>query len=205
MIPHRRDITLANWRLSPFSEYSFQHVGEFVPSAVISANVQHESPQLGPGPLAKLQLNGVALPNHLATSHADSLCIMRQGQIIAEWNAAYCDPTRPHLIFSISKSITGLLAGILIGQGKLTADDPVIKHVPEVAGSAFADASLRNLLDMQTSLDFAEDYLDPTGAYDRYRRSMLWNPDRADDPVPDMLSFFTTLKKGTNAHGSHHA
>ena len=205
MTPHRRDITLANWRLSPFSEYSFQHVGEFVPSAVISANVQPESPQLGPGPLAKLQVNGVALPNHLATSHADSLCIMRQGQIIAEWNAAYCDPTRPHLIFSISKSITGLLAGILIGQGKLTADDPVIKHVPEVAGSAFADASLRNLLDMQTSLDFAEDYLDPTGAYDRYRRSMLWNPDRADDPVPDMLSFFTTLKKGTNAHGSHHA
>ncbi len=200
MIPHRRDINLSNWRLSPFSKYAFQHVGEFVPSAVIWANVQTETPQLDLGPFADL-----GLAKHLAATHADSLCIMRQGQFIAEWHAPYCDPTKPHLIFSISKSATGLLAGILIGQGKLTENDPVIKHVREVKGSAFADATLRNLLDMQTSLDFAEDYLDPNGAYDRYRRSMLWNPARADDPVPDMLTFFATIQKGQHPHGSQHA
>ncbi len=205
MIPHRRDINLSNWRLSPFSKYAFQHVGEFVPSAVIKANVQTETAQLGLGLFAKLQVNGISLRNHLASSHADSLTIMRNGEIIAEWHAPYCDPTKPHLIFSISKSVTGLLAGILIDQGKLSADDPVIKHVPEVAGSAFADATLRDLLDMQTSLDFTEDYLDPNGAYDRYRRSMLWNPDREGDPVPDMLSFFATIIKGQHPHGSRHA
>ncbi len=204
MIPHRRDINLSNWRLSPFSKYSFQHVAEFVPSAVIKASVQTETPQLNLGGFAKLQLNGKPLPDHLATSHADSLTIMRGGQIIAEWHAPYCDPTKPHLIFSISKSINGLLAGILIDQGLLTENDLVSLHVPEIKSSAFADATLRNLLDMQTSLDFVEDYLDPNGAYDRYRRSMLWNPDRADDPVPDMLTLFTTIQKGPHAHGTRH-
>ena len=33
----RRDVTLASWRLSPFTRFSFQHVAELVPSARVEA------------------------------------------------------------------------------------------------------------------------------------------------------------------------
>ena len=31
---------------------------------------------------------------------------------------------------------------------------------------------------MTVSLDFVENYLDTQGDFDRYRRAMLWNPER---------------------------
>jgi CubicO group peptidase (beta-lactamase class C family) len=34
--------------------------------------------------------------------------------------ADHLDPDRPHIIFSISKSVTGLLAGIHIDRGSLS-------------------------------------------------------------------------------------
>ncbi len=52
----RTDITLANWRLSPFSRYSFQHVAEFVPTADVSAPGEREAPSQGPAALAEMML-----------------------------------------------------------------------------------------------------------------------------------------------------
>ena len=65
----------------------------------------------------------------------------------------------PHILFSVSKSFTGAMAGILVDQGLLDPDSPVIKYVPEVAGSAYGDCMVRQVLDMTVSSSFSEDYL----------------------------------------------
>ena len=92
---------------------------------------------------------------------------MRQGRIIAEWSAGHSDPALPHIIFSVSKSLTALLAGILAGKGLLSFGKPVVDYVPEAAGSAYADATVQQLFDMEISVDFVEDYLDTSGGFDR--------------------------------------
>ncbi len=205
----RQEVTLANWRTAPYSSWSFQNVNEIVPSAVICGNSLPETPCLTLGRFAELSVTNaggteVALPAFLEMSHTDSLVVMHKGRIAAEWHARTCDPLKPHLVFSVSKSITGILAGILADRGILSPDDPVVRHVPEAAGSAYGDATLRHLIDMEVALDFDEDYLDKTGAFDRYRRATGWNPENPGDPSTDLKTFLCTLAKSKGEHGKVH-
>ncbi len=206
----RRDVDLSNWRTAPYSSWAFQNVSEIVPSAIIAGNQKPESPPLPLGRFASLGVKGadgadIPLPAFLAVSHTHSFVVMRDSAIIAEWHAPTCDPLRPHLIFSISKSITGILAGILISKGSITETDIISKYVPETLGSAYGDATLRNLLDMEVALDFDENYLDKTGGFDRYRRATGWNPQDPALPHSDLKSFLCTIKKSNAEHGITHA
>lgn len=205
----RKDVTLANWRAAPFSSWAFQNVSEIVPSAVIGSERIAEIPAKNFGALASLEIKGIGgealpLPGFLAQTSTDSFVVMRGGEIAAEWHAPHCDPMKPHLIFSVTKSVTGLLAGILIAQGVIAETDLVVKHLPEAAGSGFADATLRHLLDMEVSLDFAEDYLATSGDYPRYRRSTLWNPADPAFPHEHLASVLCSLRCGSGPHGEIH-
>ena len=206
----RSDINLTNWRERPYSTWTFQNASEIVPSAQIRSARLEEQPAKPLGSFAGLKIANVAgvelgLEDFLVESNSDSLVIMRKGEVIAEWYAPHVDPSLPHMIFSISKSVTGLLAGILEGEGKLSFDDQVAKYIPEVTGSAYDELTVRDLFNMTVSIDFEELYLDRNGAFDRYRRAMLWNPERADDPTPTLRELMCKLPRASHPHGTRHA
>ncbi|MCO5156952.1 MAG: beta-lactamase family protein [Aquamicrobium sp.] len=208
-IPPRAAITLADWRVHPNSRYSFQHVSEFVPVAMVATPAGAEAPSPGPGLLARMTLGDpdgspVDALDHMRRSHTDHVVVMRGGEVIAEWLAETVDPGRPHLVFSISKSITGLLAGIAAGEGLLDPDAPVTDYVPSMAGSTYASARVRDLLDMTVDLDFDEEYLDDGGAFDRYRRAMLWNPERPGTTPETLEAFLATLGDHGAGDGAGH-
>lgn len=203
----RADITLANWRQHPFSRYTFQHVAEFVPVAEIASTGLGEPASPGDGLLHDIALRdgdgGTIAPlDHMRRSFTDHLVVTREGTVIAEWHNGHTDPARPHVVFSISKSVTGLLAGIAAGDGVLDVAAPVATYVPSMRGSAYETACVRDLLDMTVDLAFDEEYLDDGGAFDRYRRAMLWNPERADTTPETMEAFLATL--GPRGHGHGH-
>ncbi|MEO4040866.1 serine hydrolase [Hoeflea sp. CAU 1731] len=206
----RADVTLSNWRNRPFSKWSFQNVSELVPSAVIASARREETPPCELGSFADIVVDGpagetVALPLFLEQSHSDALVVLRGGHIIAEWCAGHCDPARPHIIFSISKSVTGLLAGILESRGLLSFSDPVVKYIPDAEGSAYGDLLLQDLFNMTVAVDFEELYLDKTSDYDRYRRAMLWNPENPDDPTLTLRELLSSLPRAGHPHGERHA
>ena len=120
--------------------------------------------------------------------------MMRDGVVLDEWLAPHAEAERPHVIFSISKSITGMLAGIAVGDGKLDPGAKVTDYVTVKRGSAYHAARVRDLLDMTVSLDFVENYLDTQGDFDRYRRAMLWNPERPGARQETMLEVLASLK-----------
>lgn len=202
----RADITLANWRLHPFSRYSFQHVAEFVPVAEICPASSLEPASPGVAALADMHLSepdgrSIGTIAHLRRSHTDHLVVMRNGNLLAEWLDEGIDPSRPHLIFSVSKSVTGMLAGIAAQEGHLDPDAPIITYVPSMASSTYGTATVRHLLDMTVDLDFDEEYLDDGGAFDRYRRAMLWNPERPETTPETMEAFLATLGAQGHGHG----
>jgi CubicO group peptidase (beta-lactamase class C family) len=206
----RSDIDLTNWRERPFSTWTFQNVAEFVPSAQVASARLEEPAALPLGKFANVKATNVAgtemaLADFLTDSNSDALVVMRGGEIVAEWYAPHTDRSRPHIIFSISKSFTGLLAGILEGEGRLSFDALVTKYIPDAAGSAYDGLTVRDLFNMTVSLDFEEKYLDRQGDFDRYRRAMLWNPERADDPTPTLRELLCSLPRLPHPHGSKHA
>jgi CubicO group peptidase (beta-lactamase class C family) len=200
-------VTLANWRVEPFNRWAFSHVSEIVPSAIIANDPDSILP-LAPQPRA---FNAVAcqtadgrkgtIASMLAESHTDGFLVLHKGRIASEAYAGALTRTRPHVIFSVSKSVTGSLCGTLVARGELDPDAPVTHYLPEVAGSAYGDATVRHVLDMTVAIDFAEEYLNPESDFMRYRRASGWNPPRPSEDPGDLRSFLTGLKRGSGDHG----
>ena len=62
---------------------------------------------------------------------------------------------------SMTKSLTGLLAEILVAAADLDETALVSSSIPELADSAFGNATVRQVTDMTTGLAYSEDYADP--------------------------------------------
>ncbi|MBO3762130.1 serine hydrolase [Ciceribacter sp. L1K22] len=201
----RADVTLANWRTTPYSRWSFHNVEEIVPTARIACSVETPETEVVSDLLDQPMDTGLdtaATPRaFLEYAHTDGFVLMKSGNIVSEYYAPHSGAEKNHIIFSISKSMTALIFGILEADGVLDADKPVVHYLPEAAGSAYGDCTCRDVLDMRVSLDFEESYLNVDGHYGRYRRAMLWNPPLPGQPVDTMVGLLTSLKKGDGPHG----
>src|SRR6218665_3542083 len=140
--------TLANWRTEPHSRWAFQHVEHLVKCAVVDAPTQ---------PLGLEQGRSVALKD-VQFTHAgrswnalqalqqgatDGLMVLHRGQVVAEHYAHEQRVDSRHIVFSVSKSITGALAGVLVEQGVLDPQQQVSHYLPLPAGSAYLDCTVR--------------------------------------------------------------
>ncbi|MFT4437634.1 serine hydrolase domain-containing protein [Caballeronia sp. 15715] len=203
----RRDsVRHDNWREAPWNVWAFRHVHELIPTARITAT---------PGLIEEPKVDATALAEHefvldgerrtvasiLRQTSTDAITVMRAGRFIADFHAPNFTLQTRHILFSASKSVAGLLAGILVGDGLLDPQAPVAHYVPELAQSAYGDAQVRHVLDMRTSLAFNEDYLDPNGVYARYRRAGLWDPRRDGEEPETVIGFLASLPKGPEEHG----
>ena len=190
--------TLANWRLPPFNREAFSKVREIMPTASINFNENStlpESDSTNKALTVKLKNNEKAgLDDFLHQTTVDAFQVSHRGKNVYKWHSHYCSSSTPHIIFSVSKSLTALLIGCIIEEGLITEDTLVSQIIPEAKGSAFEDASVRNLLDMSVSSNFLEDYEATSGIFLDYRQSTGWNPQDIDD-TSHLKSFLLSLKK----------
>ncbi|AYD02610.1 serine hydrolase [Neorhizobium sp. NCHU2750] len=206
----RSSVTLANWREAPFSRWSFQNVRELVPTSEISCGTEQPEEALASHTFLTREidtgLDGISsIEGFLKYAHTDAFLLMKRGRIVGEYYAPHAHVNAKHLVFSISKSLTAILSGILEDRGLIDPEKPVLAYLPEAKGSAYEDCRYRDVLDMRVSLDFAETYLDRNGPFARYRRAMLWNPVEPGFTVETLAAFLMTLKKADRPHGGGHA
>ena len=190
-------VTLANWRTSPFNHWAFHHVREIVPSADIP-NDPATARDLGASPR---DLSAVGIAELFQATDTDGLVIVHRARIVYERYANGMTPDHPHILMSVSKSLLGLLAGALIPRGDLEPDRRVTDVVPEVAGTAYEGATIRHLLDMRAGIGFDEDYLATSGAIVAYRKAANWNPPAPGDAPSDLRSFYRELTESSGRHG----
>ena len=205
--PPDAQVTLANWRQAPFNRWAFSHVREILPTADIAADpddLWRLPPQTSD--LDRISFDDgtgrkIGLSTFLDDTQSDAFYVVHRGRTLLAHYAGRTTASSPHILMSVSKSMLGLLAGILVGQGRLDIDAPASSYVPELAGSAFVGASVRHLLDMRSGLDFDEDYLATSGDIIEYRKSTGWNPLADGEKPSDLRSFLPTLKKTFGPHG----
>jgi hypothetical protein len=200
-------VTLANWREAPFSRWAFQHVRELIPTAAVAGGGDDiwalEEARQDLAALAVPREDGAAmtLAEALAASETDGFLVLHRGRIVFEDYRRGMTPASPHILFSVTKSVTGILAGILVGRGQLDPEAPVADYLPEVAGSAYEGAAVRHLLDMTTGIAFVEDYLATEGPIIEYRRASSWNPLAPGETPGDLRSFLAGLAGRIRPHG----
>ena len=127
--------------------------------------------------------------------------VMRDGRLVFDWFGGFGNANRPHIAFSVSKSLAGLLVGILVEAGILDPEQQLTHYLPEIAGSAYEGASLRHLLDMTVASAFVEDYLDTSGVFMAYRRASAWNPVEEGHTTEGLRAFLAELPASDGNHG----
>ena len=198
-------VTLANWRTAPFNAWGFQHVREIVPSADIPSDDQRvwHLPSK-PADLTDLRIDGehggLTLQAVLTETNTDGFVIVHRGQLVYEAYANGMTKDTPHILMSVSKSVLGILAGILAARCALEMDDEVTRLVPEVRETAYRGATIRQLLDMRAGILFDENYLATTGPIVEYRKATNWNPLAPGDTPSDLRSFFGNFTQSDGPH-----
>ena len=199
-------VTLANWRRAPFNKWSFTHLRELIPTAAI-ANDPEDVAEL---PAAPVDLGGVEFEfdgsrydfeRFLVETETDGMLVLREGGIVHEHYGPGMDAAIPHFFASVTKSVLGLVAGVLAGRGALDVEGAVTEWIPEVAQTAWAGATLRDLLDMRVGIRFDEDYLATSGAIIEYRKAQGWDPLAPGEEPSDLRTFFRTLTERDGSHG----
>jgi CubicO group peptidase (beta-lactamase class C family) len=136
----------------------------------------------------------------LSRNYTDGILILHRGIIVYERYFGALDPTGVHAAMSMTKSLTGLLAEILVVEGALDETATVGSIIPELKNSAFGNATVRQVMDMTTALDYSEDYSDPQADIWMYSKAASPLPKPADYDGPNgYYEYLQTLKPG----GSH--
>jgi CubicO group peptidase (beta-lactamase class C family) len=196
--PPQSQVTLANWQEPPFNRWAFQHVRELIPTARISRGT-------GPAwdlPRAERDVLGVrfrsgerelSVADMLAETFTDGFLVLHRGQIVAEHYFNGMAPDVPHLLMSVSKSVTSAIAGVLAGRGDLAVSAGVEEIVPELRGTSFQGATVQDLLDMRAGTRFDENYENVKADVRACEKVYLWRPDDGEPRPGDALTYFATL------------
>lgn len=183
---------LDTWQEAPHNRWAFTHLGEILPSAVISRRRPAAPPE------ATIRLGALAsrlpgLVHRLEEAYTDAFLVLRGDDVVAEYSRAGVALDDPHLLMSVSKSLCGTVVGALIDRGMVDPARPIIDYVPELAGSVYDGPSVQHALDMEIAIDYGEDYLDPASEVQAHDRSAGWRSRLPGDPA-DTYAFLVTLR-----------
>jgi len=112
----------------------------------------------------------------LFDTYTDGIVVLHRGRIVYERYLGALEAHLPHSCFSITKSYAATLTASFVHEGVLDDTKTIPHYLPELRGSGFEDATLRQVMDMQTGLAYTEIYADPTSSIWEYARSSGLRP-----------------------------
>jgi CubicO group peptidase (beta-lactamase class C family) len=173
----------------PALRWSVMHMREFMPTVNVSRG-------LGPSSDLNYVLDAaidevefqpwgsdtpMTWKQSLSKNYTDGIIILHRGRVVYEKYFGELTELDLHAVMSLSKSFTGTLASVLVAEGAINEDARMNEYVPELSGSAFGDATIRQVMDMTTALSFSEDYSDPNAE--------IWAFSSAGNPLPKPLDY----------------
>lgn len=165
--PAEKRVTLASVLKYPNSRWAFHHMRELGPTINVSRG---EGPAT-PLPPAKTDINGltfdagngtrISIADWQKNTYTDALLVLRRGRVVHEEYHVGMGPSSQHALWSMSKSFIGLLATMMIQDGSLDPKALVSRYVPELAQSAWGNATVQATLDMTAGVAYRENFADP--------------------------------------------
>lgn len=187
--------SLDSWQEGPDNRWVFRNIEQMVPSARVAHESTARTGSLGLGALADV----ARLDERLEQSYTDALVVERGGQVISEYYAPGFEPEQTHLLMSVSKSLCAIVVGAIADEGLIDPHRRVDSYIPALAGSAYGDATVQQLLDMTAAADYSEEYTDSESEVQLQDRAAGWRTTRDGDPA-DIYEFLTTLRR-SRPHG----
>jgi CubicO group peptidase (beta-lactamase class C family) len=201
------EVTLDNWQSAPHLHWAFQHIADFLPTAVISrgtgrvADLPSTPSELTDLPLQDRTNNRrTTVGEVMASTATDGWIVVRHGKVVEERYYGGMVADAPHLLMSVSKSLIAMVAGALVSDGALDVDAELTSYVPMLANSGYAGATVRHVLDMRSGIAFSEDYLDPAAEVRLLEQAIGWAPRTVPNLPTTMYDYLVTLQR-KSPHG----
>jgi CubicO group peptidase (beta-lactamase class C family) len=204
--PANRVVRFADGSLYRFPQFrwSFSNYRQMVPTTNVSRGTGAATPLLRTEradidnvsftPLGKTE--PMTWAQSFDANFTDGIVVLHRGAIVYERYAGALKPEGQHISMSVTKSFFGTLGAMLVAEGRLDENAKVSKYVPELADSAFGDATIRQVLDMRTGLKYSENYADPNAEVFSHVRAggVLPRPPNYQGPQ-SFYEFLQTVKK----------
>ncbi len=129
----------------------------------------------------------------LESTDTDGFLVLHRGRILEERYGGAMTESTPHLLQSVSKSLTSALAGALVGAGRLDAGAPVTDYVAELRGGSFEGCTVQDLLDMRAGTRFSEIYEDLDADIRISEQVAGWRPRTRDALPADLYAYMAGL------------
>jgi CubicO group peptidase (beta-lactamase class C family) len=92
-------------------------------------------------------------------TYTNALMVIRDGRVVFEDYRNRSGAQTRFIGFSMSKTITAMLVGVALEQGRIASlDDPVTKYLPELKGTGYDGVTLRQVMQMRSGVDYQERY-----------------------------------------------
>lgn len=202
----RPDFPIAEWDRSPWNRWTFQHIGEILPTTPVKAGVAHAFE------LSLQDFSELAFDDHgersmiedwLATSFTDGFIAVHQNRIVCEAYFNGMTPRTLHLSQSVSKSIAASAFGVLAGRGVIEPDRLITDYLPELDATAYRGARVQHVLDMTSGVRFDETYTDPFSDAGRIDVASGWKQPVSEGVWPrSMWDLILTLQTAVRPHGA---
>lgn len=187
--PPRHIVPRADWDRPPWNRWSFQHIREILPTAEVWRGRGPVQPlpraeqDFDTLPVTSVAGTATTLSQLLDETYTDGFLVLHKGKLVYERYFTGMTDRTLHLSQSVAKSFTGALAGALAGQGVIDPSHLVTHYVPELAASAYAGATLQQVLDMRSGVVYDETYTNPYSDVGQTDVASGWKPVPADtDP-----------------------
>jgi CubicO group peptidase (beta-lactamase class C family) len=186
-------VTWDNWQEYPANRWSYQHLDDVLDTVPVPR---------GDGPVLELgrgaALDVPELDRYLDESRTDGLLVLRGRQVVLERYLNHLTPSTRHLLQSVSKSMCSAVFGRYVASGDIDLGQPASHYVPELADSAYGEATLRHTLDMTVAVAYDETYDDPESDIFQHDRAGGWRP-----PSPGSPEHVRAFLAGLRSNGEH--
>jgi len=141
---------------------SFSHLDEILPHYTLSKAASPLPLAAAPGESRfgyRFENQAWTLEDFLAHQRITGLLVIKDGAVLFERYQYDRKPADRFISHSMAKSIVSLAVGMPVAEGKIASlDDLVSKYVPKLAGSAYGETTIRNVLRMSSGVQFKEVY-----------------------------------------------
>lgn len=137
----------------------------------------------------------------LFDTYADGIVVLHRGRVVYERYFGALSDELPHACMSMTKSYAGTLVASLVHERVLDERRMIPHYIPELRGTAWGDATLRQVMDMQIGLAYTENYADERSGVRAYSRATgcRWRPEGYVGPQT-LCDYLSTVRK-EGVHG----
>ena len=186
----------------PYNRWAYQHMRTIFPSAPIrgsdtAAPVEVDTDAaIADFEVSRADGSVADFATFLRETYTDSFLVATPDRLVYEHYANCMHPAQPHQMMSCTKSLAGLFALMAVADGVLAEGQQVTDIVAELAGaSAFAGATVGQVLNMVNSMDFSEDYADLESGIARYGMALGWLEIPGVSAPDSLYDFLATLQR----------